>query len=114
MICEMLSYILGQPAYTIPRDRPIHEIADSINVLRLTATVSQKTNGHLGSDEVLDAKNVQDLAQRLERVRVMSASDAAAVTEVRIGPPTAAEMIYTHGDESRAAQTRRVTAPILQ
>ena len=56
----------------IPRDRPIHEFTDSINVLRLIALVKKKTHKDLAMEDVLDAKDVKDLTQLLRTGHTVS------------------------------------------
>lgn len=115
VLTRILSYLLGQAPDTFPQERPIHELADSINIMRLLALVKEEFSLELSIQDVLEASSIRDLADRLKS----SSKRSLPGTEVpfartRSGPPTVSNMVHAHGDESGALKTKDITERTLR
>ncbi|KAL8868633.1 MAG: hypothetical protein Q9174_004863 [Haloplaca sp. 1 TL-2023] len=47
-LCKMLAFLLGQTPESLPRDKPLQELADSINLLRLVHHIKRELSKEMG------------------------------------------------------------------
>ncbi|KAL9634083.1 MAG: hypothetical protein Q9164_004305 [Protoblastenia rupestris] len=100
----ILSGLLGQPEDSLPQDKPIHEMADSISILRLQSHIKRELKKDVSTKDIYRSESIRALAQELKTNKIMS-SGSQAVT-LRKGLPNAQDMVHTDGDEARALRTR--------
>ncbi|KAL8867792.1 MAG: hypothetical protein Q9174_005433, partial [Haloplaca sp. 1 TL-2023] len=112
-LCKMLAFLLGQTPESLPRDKPLQELADSINLLRLVDHIKRKSSKEIGIQDVLKSTSIQDLARRLGKLEAVNRPDEPVDKEGRKGPPMASDMIHTHGEMGRADITRESTEAVL-
>ena len=111
-LMRILARLLGQSEDTVPLERPVHELLDSINILRLQSHVKRELNRDVAMRDILQATSIRLLSQRLRisqasRLKPRRSSD-------RNGPPNPDDMVHTHGDASRAIRTRELVITALQ
>ncbi|KAL8676904.1 MAG: hypothetical protein Q9186_006616 [Xanthomendoza sp. 1 TL-2023] len=103
ILSNILMSLIGQSEQSVPRDQPISTMLDSINLLRFQATVQKITSKKIDMDAPLGDFTIAAVAMQLDT----QATQSLPVPEQRRqGPPTASDMIHTHGDESCALRTR--------
>ncbi|KAG8528286.1 uncharacterized protein KY384_007203 [Bacidia gigantensis] len=103
-LVDILSRLLGQPKESLPLDKPIHELADSINIPRFQAYIKRKLKKDISTKEIYCSESVQALAQTLNDSKSTNQSSRRDVP--RRGPPTAHDMVHTGGDEALTSRTR--------
>ena len=113
-LCGMLAFLFGQTPESLPRRKPLQELADSITLLRLVAYVRRDLSKEISIEDVLGSTTIQDLARHLSKLEVLSNPDQSLREHVREGPPAASEMVHTHGEETRAESTRETTDAVLR
>ena len=113
-LCEVLAFLLGQTPESLPRKKPLQELADSITLLRLVAYVRRDLSKEITIEDVLGSTTIQNLARHLSKLGVLSTPDQSVHQNVREGPPAASEMVHTHGEDYRAANTRETTDAVLR
>lgn len=115
VLTRVLSHLLGESADTFPRDKPIRELADSINIMRFLGVVNEETSSSLTMQDVIEASDIRDLANRSRSSHGRALPGTQALSEaMRSGPPTVSDMVHTHGDDSRVLQTRKATYGALK
>ncbi|KAL8734760.1 MAG: hypothetical protein Q9181_003067 [Wetmoreana brouardii] len=103
LVGMLLAKLIGQQQDSIPRDRPLSTMLDSINILRLQANIQQRTGKNLPIENLLGDVTVSTLANTLDHVR--SANVLPAESEGRNRPPAPADMVHAHDDPRSAEQT---------
>ena len=110
-VIRILARLLGQSEDTLPLEKPIHELLDSINILRLQALVKRDFNKDVAMSDILQATSIRLLSQRL---RSSQASNPEALSfSNRQGPPGPDDMVHALGDASRVSKTRELAVVAL-
>lgn len=110
-LLQILSALIGQPEHFIPRDKSIHYLTDSINLLRFQAAIRQRLNTIVSTVEILRAENIKNLAE-LVTSRLGSQTTVEYASK-REGPPQINNMVHVQGEETLMWRTRRDIEPIL-
>ena len=111
-LARIIGRLLGQSEDTIPLEKPVHELLDSVNILRLQSHVKRDLNKDVAMHDILRATSIRLLSQRL-RTSQASKSEPGR-SSGREGPPSPDDMVHAHGDDSRASRTRELAIPALQ
>ena len=69
-LCRIFAFLLGQSPEILSREKPLEEMADSINLLRLEAHVRCDLSEEITTKDVLGPTNLQDVAKRLDKLEV--------------------------------------------
>ncbi len=112
-LCRIFAFLLGQTPETLPREKPLEEMADSINLLRLVAHVRRDMSKEITTADVVGSTNIKTLGERLSKLEVLRRPEGMASIRPRDGPPTVHDMVHAHGDERRATRTQQVTDEVL-
>ena len=110
-LLQILSTLIGQREQSIPRDRPIHILIDSINILRFQAAIWQRLNTNVTISDILRADNIKDVAE-LITLRPGSQYKVDYAPK-RKGPPQTDNVVHVQGEVSLLWHTRRGIEPIL-
>ena len=113
-LAHIFASIIGQSPESLPWDKPLEELADSINLLRLVANIQRDLSKEITQQDVSGGATLQDLAKRLGKLDNVSKTVTPSLETVRDGPPPMTEMVHTHGDESRVSKTQEVITKVLQ
>ena len=114
LLVSILAKLIGRPENSIPWEQPLTTIIDSINLLRFQASIEKATEKSVSLDDLLGELSISGLAARLEEQPSSAVpSQASLQSQKRQGPPTAADMVHTHGDTSCAIRTQAVTETLL-
>lgn len=70
-LCRIFEFLFGQSPESLPREKPLDETADNINLLRLVAHVRYDLPKEITIKDVLGPTNLQDLAGRLDKLEVL-------------------------------------------
>ena len=111
-LIRILASLLGQSEDTVPLERPVHELLDSVNILRLQALVRKGLNKDVAMRDILTATGIRLLSQKLRTSQIISSESLGSSD--RTGPPGPNDMVHTHGDASRTSRTRELAASALQ
>ena len=111
---RILASFLGQSEDSVPLERPVRELLDSINVLRLQIHVKRDLHRDLAMHDILQATSIRLLSQRLGSSQAPRLELPGSGDKDRNGPPSLDDMVHTHGDASRATRTRDLTVSALQ
>lgn len=110
-LLQILSTLIGQREQSIPRDKSIQNLTDSINILRFQAAIRQRLNKNVTTSDILHAGNIQDLAELItSRLGSRHTIDYAPRRE---GPPQTKNMVHAQGEGYLSWRTRRCIEPIL-
>lgn len=110
-LLQILSTLIGQREQSIPREKPIHTMTDSINILRFQAAIWQRLNKNVTISDILRAENIKDVAD-LVTLRPGS-QNIVEYAPKRTGPPQTNNVVHVQGEESLLWHTRRGIEPIL-
>ena len=111
-LLRIFARLLGQSVETVPLELPVHELLDSINILRPQTHVKRVLNKDVAMHDILQATSIPLLSRRL-RISQASRSEPSRSND-RKGPPSPDHMIHAHGDASRASRTRELAVSVLQ
>ena len=111
ILLQILSSLIGQREQSIPRDKSIHNLTDSINILRFQAAVRQRLNINVTTLDILRAGNLKSLAELVtsQPASRHTVDDAPK----RVGPPQTGNMVHAQGEEYLSWRTRRAIEPTL-
>lgn len=111
LLVGILAKLIGQPEQSIPREQPLTTVIDSINILRFQSNVEKSTGKAVSLEDLHGDHSVSELAVRMDVLPESKISNVE--TQTRQGPPTAADMVHTHGDKDCASRTQAVTEALL-
>ena len=111
LIYSILATLIGKSEQAVPRDQPLSTMLDSINMLRLQASIQKATGKKLPMDGTFIDSTVSLLATKVDEATTEDSSILRK--EGRKGPPTATDMVHTHGDLRSAVRTRAQAEVLL-
>lgn len=110
-LLQILSSLIGQREQSIPQDKPIHDLTDSINILRFQAAIWQRLHKSITISDIMRADSIKDIA---ELVTLRSSSQhIVGYAPKRKGPPQEDDLVHVQGNEILLWHTRRGIEPIL-
>lgn len=108
----ILASLIGQNPDTVPQDRPLNDLLDSINILRLQSQIKQQLGKNISIIDLLHYPNINTIAQKLQ---VSQATGLKAPPRVaRKGPPGLSNMVHTQGHLSEVQRTQQSTNIVLK
>ena len=111
-LCALVASLIGQSPSLIPEDQPLSTMLDSINILRLQASISKTLGKTVSMDSLLKDPDLVTLASEVERASITSPVLPRNVK--RKGPPMAADMVHVHGDSKTAIRTEAQATALLE
>ena len=111
-LCALVASLIGQSPSLIPEDQPLSTMLDSINILRLQASISKTLGKTVSMDSLLKDPDLVTLASEVERASITSPVLPRNVK--RKGPPMAADMVHVHGDSKTALRTKAQATVLLE
>lgn len=110
LLTNLVVGLIGISEESLQRDQPLSTILDSISMLRLHTGIQKATSKKLPLDAFLNEATITTLAMQLNA----APTDSLPVQiDRRQGPPTATDMVHTHGDTMCASRTQAQVEMLL-
>ena len=111
LLISVLAKLIGQPEDSIPREQPLLTVIDPMNILRFQISVEKVTGKRVSLGDLPKNISISGLAARLDELS--QPVIPSVESETQQGPPTASDMVHTHGDETCSRRTQKVTEAVL-
>jgi hypothetical protein len=113
-VLHIWSSLLSLPPDQIDKDSPPELFADSISILRFRDKLKKETGRTLTLEDMVLHKTIRAQIQFLANQNPQQELARPTIQDERKGPPTADDMIHTHGDPVRAAETQRLVQDVIE
>ena len=105
--------LLGQPEDSISPTMSVHNLADSITLMRFRAKVQRELGTDISLQELSDYGEIRAQARLIDH-REKTEKPVAATEPLRTGPPQASDMAHTGGDSQKVAATKAAAESTLK
>jgi acyl carrier protein len=113
-VLHIWSSLLSLPPDQIDKDSPPELFADSISILRFRDKLKKETGKTLTLEDMVTHKTIRAQIQFLANQNPQQELARPEIQDARKGPPAADDMIHTHGDPVRAAETQRLVQDVIE
>jgi acyl carrier protein len=113
-VLHIWSSLLSLPPDQIDKDSPPELFADSISILRFRDKLKKETGRTLTLEDMVSHKTIGAQIQFLANQNPQQELARPEIRDERKGPPTADDMIHTHGDPVRAEETQRRVQDVIE
>lgn len=111
IIKDTWNALTGVPVQEIEDGTSVNELADSLTISRLATQLQKAVGQTVSLQDLLENPTLGEQVKMLQSRKENPLSD---LITTRASPPTANDMIHTHGQEDRASKTKELCEPALQ
>jgi aryl carrier-like protein len=113
-VLRIWSILLGLPPEQIDKKSPVNLFSDSISIMRFQDKLKKETGRTLTLEDMASHNTIESQIQFLADQRPQATGTRPAFRRERIGPPSATDMVHTHGDIVHAKNTQRLVQDVIK